>query len=939
MAAGAVLVVLAIVASGCAFVTRVNVPTPPSQGVSPSAAPAMSADGKYVAFVSASEGFSVSDDNALDDVFLKDRETGVIERVSRCGNVGVCGDDANGGSRAPAVSNTGRYVVFESDATNHLTGDTNGATDIFLRDRQTGTLQRVSVTDAEAQANGASTAPRISDDGRYVAFVSSASNLVTGDTNSADDVFVRDRTAGTTTRVSISTGGVQGNGFSTNPDVSADGRFVTFLSEATNLVGADTNFFPDVFVRDRQTNTTTRVSVSTAGVQGDGTTGDPTISDNGAVVAFTSGSGNLVAGDGNFDFDIFVRVLATNTTSRVSLSSGGAQGDGRSEASALSSDGRYVSFTSISANLVAGDTNAVADTFRRDRQTGTTVRTSVADDETQANDAVPNQPASAISGNGALIAFAGIATNLVAGDSNTVADVFVRDVPGATTVRASVNAEPHTAPSGILGPTPTPVVSSTGRYVAFASDADNLVANDTNAATDIFVRDLQAGTVQRVSVAGAASQVNSDSFSPAISADGRFVTFVSAAINLVAGDTNAVNDIFVRDRTLGTTIRASLTAGGLQSTAASFDPDISDNGRYVVFYSGATNLVVGDTNAADDVFLRDTVSATTTRQSVTSGSVQANGASQLPSISDNGAVVTFTSFATNLGTGTDANAAADTFFRDTTTGTTDRVSNITGSANAGNALSYNLGTDASGRYALFLSNASNLVAGDTNTTTDTFVRDRVTGVTERVSVATGGAQISDGAAGSISSNGRWVAFATTAGLAPQDTNATSDVYLRDRTGNRTTLASSDLFLGAGGVSSGLDAPSLSGNGRYVAFSTFATFVAGDSTGTCCVADAYVRHAPVPTVTGISPTTRARGTTGTVTITGTNFFADATVQLSGDFTVNSFTVVNETTITASVTVKPTAALGPVHTVLVGLNGAFPGLTGSLGQCANCLTVTT
>ena len=244
------------------------------------------------------------DTNGAPDVFVHDRRTGAIERVS----VDSAGGQANGGNFAPAISASGRYVAFESDASNLVAGDTNRSDDVFVHDRRTGATERVSVDGAGGQANDASFGPlAISANGRYVAFASIASNLVAGDTNNEADLFVRDRRTGSTERVSVDGAGGQANGGSFFPAISASGRYLAFYSFASNLVAGDTNETYDVFVRDRRTGATERVSVDGAGGQASGGSFFPAISASGHDVAFQSAASNLVAGDTNGTTDVFVR--------------------------------------------------------------------------------------------------------------------------------------------------------------------------------------------------------------------------------------------------------------------------------------------------------------------------------------------------------------------------------------------------------------------------------------------------------------------------------------------------------------------------------------------------------------------------------------------------------------------------------------------------------
>ncbi len=289
---------------------RVSVATGGAQATGTSFTGAISADGRFVAFYSDAINLVSGDTNAAFDVFVHDRQTGTTERVSvATGGVQAIGGD----SYAPSISADGRFVAFYSLATNLVSGDTNAAFDVFVHDRQTGTTERVSVATGGAEANNTSLYPVISADGRFVAFWSDATNLVSGDTNAAYDVFVHDRQTGTTERVSVATGGGQATGGSYSPSISADGRFVAFYSLATNLVGSDTNGKADVFVHDRQTGTTERVSVATNGAQATGgDSANPAISADGRFVAFESDATNLIGGDGNGFRDIFVRDRGTS---------------------------------------------------------------------------------------------------------------------------------------------------------------------------------------------------------------------------------------------------------------------------------------------------------------------------------------------------------------------------------------------------------------------------------------------------------------------------------------------------------------------------------------------------------------------------------------------------------------------------------------------------
>ena len=396
-------------------------------------------------------------------------------------------------------------------------------------------------------------------------------------------------------RVSVDSDGAEGDGHSVIPTISADGRYMSFEADATNLVAGDTNTSRDAFVHDRITGETTRVSVDSAGVEGNDTSADSTISANGRYVVFTSLATNLVASDTNGKQDIFVHDRTTGETTRVSVDSDGVAGNGQSQAPTLSPNGRYAAFASVANNLVAGDTNGTRDIFVHDQTTGETTRVSVDSAGDEGNSASTE---SVLSADGRYVAFEADATNLVAGDANAKSDIFVHDRDTGETTRVSVDS----AGAEATDTSNYPALSADGRYVAFTSLATDLVAADTNASRDIFVHDRTTGETTRVSVDSAGAEGNGVSNYPSISADGRYVAFYSASTDLVAGDTNAAGDVFVHDRNTGTTARVSVDDNGTEGDFGSWGRRISSDGRYVAIYSDATNLVAGDTNAKADVF-------------------------------------------------------------------------------------------------------------------------------------------------------------------------------------------------------------------------------------------------------------------------------------------------------------------------------------------------
>jgi Tol biopolymer transport system component len=422
------------------------------------------------------------------------------------------GDPAgrNGNSNLSMISADGRYVTFQSYASNLVQGDTNhycqtedginnaNCPDVFVYDRVTGQTSLVSVSSEGIPGDNVSTyAGSISADGRYLAFSSAASNLVSGDTNKTYDIFVYDREIGEMNRVSVSSAGTQANRQSYQPSISADGRFVAFVSPASNLVAGDTNEVDDIFLHDRLTGETIRVTVSSAGSQANSASSQPSLSADGRYMAFSSDADNLVDGDANQVEDIFVFDRETMQIVFVSVSSAGIQCDGDSRTPSISADGRFVAFASDATNLVRDDTNGTYDIFIHDRLTGETSRVSVASDGMQANSGNFGSHYPFLTADGRFVTFGSFASNLVAGDTNGFVDIFVHDRLSGETSRASVSSDGTQADQDSYSPSS---VSVDGRYVAFYSDASNLVPSGNDGVRNIYIHDRQTGQTERVSV-------------------------------------------------------------------------------------------------------------------------------------------------------------------------------------------------------------------------------------------------------------------------------------------------------------------------------------------------------------------------------------------------------------------------------------------------------
>ena len=393
----------------------------------------------------------------------------------------------DGVSYAPAVSADGRWVAFVSEASNLLGGDpttdTNGLADIFLVDTQTSTIRLVS--SAGAPADGNSFDVDISADGRYVVFQTFATNLVPGDANGPDgDIVLFDAQAGSLTLVSRrGLAGVQGDDESFAPTISADGTKVAFGSRATNLVGNDTNGKADIFVRDVVTGVTSRVSTDSSGRQANNTSFDATIAPGGGFVALSSLASNLVSGDTNGARDIFLKNLSTGKATRVSVTNGDRQATSSSGLEDISANGRWVVFNSSASNLVKGDDNNKGDVFVRDRIDGTTLRVS----RRGAIDGNGDSFGAAISDDGSFIVFVSRATNLEAGDdeNGVTLDLFEYRAATKTVVRVSSDATGGQTD----GASYEAVIAGDGSVVAFASLATDIVAGDLDGVDDVFTHE------------------------------------------------------------------------------------------------------------------------------------------------------------------------------------------------------------------------------------------------------------------------------------------------------------------------------------------------------------------------------------------------------------------------------------------------------------------
>ena len=874
--------------------------SPPFGGNGDSCLPVLSPDGRFVLFASTANNLLVASNGlplpalvpARFNVFLRDRtnQTTTLVSATLAGTSG-----GNGDSFPVALSTNGQFALIESSASDLVAGDTNNATDIFLRDLAAGTTWLVSVSTNGLPGNGVSRSAVMTPDGRYIAFVSEASNLVPGDTNRIARIFLRDLQAATTVLVSagpFSTNAAAvkpASGFD-SPELTPDGRYVAFSSTATNLVpgsvpGQRTG--GDIYVRDVVAGTNVWASsgmrANLKNVTGltNGVCYNLALSADGKFVAYQASllPVSPVSSSSNISFGIILRysletgltdlVHANGTTSilrmentrnldltpdgrllaftantngvaatttcvlvwdansgALTLASGDLGGavptNSLSSRPVLTPDGRRVAFLSNAGGLATNSVPGLWQLYLRDLPTATTVLVNAGTNGAACE--VTAATVARLSADGNSVAFEATDGSLVANDNNHSLDVFVRDVAAGTNelVSASHPVLTSTSPNGasILSAFSA---SADGRYIAFASEADNLVSGDTNGFRDIFVRDLATATNWLVSLAADGASANGLSYEPAISGDGRYVAFTSSATNLVTGDTNKATDIFVRDRQAGTTMLASVKyTVASPGNKASYSPALSADGRWLLFRSQATDLASGSFTGAENLFLRDLQTGTTwpltASGSGTTWPFTASGVG--PAMTPDGRFTAFVGGPPLVPSAAylyvwDALLAARVF-----TNATIGITNLAISSD-GNRLAYVLG--------------SNLRAAD-----------RATGADWLVSPLA----LNSRTQPRFSADGRWLTYARIAG-------GSNQVYLYDLQ-SQTEILVSHAINSAVGASGHSDAPEISPDGRFVAYRSLATNIVAGANGAARQIILYDRQTGANSLVSANPATGSAG---------------------------------------------------------------------------------
>ncbi|HXR45952.1 MAG TPA: hypothetical protein VN784_00800 [Candidatus Limnocylindrales bacterium] len=827
--------------------------------------PMVSADGRYVLFVSTANNLALMSNGApmaastlLNlNVFLRDRASNTTTLIS----VNLTGTGGGNGNSLPVgISTNGQFVLFESDADNLVANDTNNARDIFVRDLVNGATTLVSVNTNGWSGSGESRDPAMTPDGRYVTFASAANDLVSGDANGIPDIFVRDLQSNTTMLVSVgatSTSSISPTGSSETPEITPDGRYVAFYSTATNLVPGVTTT-GEIYVRDLTAGNTIWASANARSIFQSMTGGTNevscnfSISTNGQFVAFEACT-NLPSGV--TPRGIILRYHVQGNFTDVICSNAPVPAESFEEIHNLdmTPDGRFVAFVATVGN------NSLTNTavYLWDAQTGS--NTLVSPDQNTGGPASGVCDSPVVSTNGQYVAFLSDGTNLVPGPLNGPYHVYLRNVQAGATILLDVDT--NGTGFGVISVT-VPSLSDDGCVIAFESGDDNIVPNDGNPDSDVFVRELAAGTAELVSVhdpslpsvtpSGGISGVTSYS----LSAHGRYIAYFSNAGNVVPNGTNGYRDVFVRDLMTGTDVLVSVNTNGVVGDSISTDPAISGNGRYVAFTSSANDLVANVTyNAqynAQNVFVRDLQTGTTTLVSISTDGVDAgNGDSFSPSISADGRYVLFYSKASNLASGSFSPVAQNLFLRDLQAGTTYALT----SGNLGKVVAASMTPDGqnvdfigvipgasfpelyvwnsqSGALVYtnnnsFFQNASTISVGPNGqeiaaaSSSQLFAINVVSNTTW--TIQSSGAILSPFAGLQFSGDGRFLTYAMSVNVF-----SNANVYLYDFLAGTNFLVSQNpnTLQPANGAS---DSPAISADGRFIAYRSAATDLVPGST--------------------------------------------------------------------------------------------------------------
>lgn len=836
-----------------------------------------SADGRYVLFQSEAPDLvaGVTDTNADVDVFVFDRVDATTTLVSRA--AGSASVTPNRDSYVGAISADGQWVIYRTKATDVMTGvtDSNNIDDVFLFELSSGTTTLVSraLGSATVTADNFSYPSAISADGRFVLFTSTASNVVPGvtDANATYDLFVFDRLSGSSSLVTRSSNSAQqtANSFSFTGTMSPDGRWIVFSSYATDVISglSDNNNNTDIYLLDRSNGALMLVSrlqgLST--VTANGTSQQRALSSDGRFVLYATNSTNIIPGqsDSNGQDDVFLFDRVSGTSQLVSRASTapGATGNSISAPIGLSANGDWVLFDSAANNLIntVTDANSAYDVFLFNRVSQQTTLIS-RDTSNPSNAANGHSRAKAISADGQSIVLTTMGTNLVAGvvDANGAEDAVLFDRSNSTAVLLSRSYGSATTTANAASSAAT--ISANGNAVTLDSDATDLIGNltDANDGTDVFIFDRSnaSNTLASRAFADIRMTGNRESSTKVMSRDGRWVVYTSLSTNVIEGmvDHNGVDDVFLFDRATGTQTLVSRAMGSSTTTpnGASVGTSISDDGRWITYFSGATDILDGlvDSNFYEDAFLFDRETQTTSlmSHSATSAAQTAESSSIPRAISADGRWVVLESRASNLdATANDSNQREDVYLYDRDTQSSTLVSrSFFGTNQAPIQASIPVTITPDGRWILFESNDSGLTgATDNNAALDAFLFDRVTATTTLLSSASGMATVAaddDSYPVAISPDGRWVlldSLATNLVDGVTDLNWAYDVFLLDRQNATMTLVSRSNAGSTDTPNQNSEGAGISADGRWVLFDSTASNIVPEGSDTNSARDVYL----------------------------------------------------------------------------------------------------
>ena len=797
----------------------------------------ISQDGRHVAFASSADGLSSEDDNDFYNVFVKDRTTGAVTLVSRAS--GAAGAPADQACFDATISDDGNRVAFTCDGSLDP-ADTNSTTDVYVRDLAAQTTILVSRASAlGAAGNGSSDSPALSQDGTYVAFSSTASNLDAADADHGGDVFRRRIGAGDAT-VLISRGATAANKPSADPTISDDGDRVAFVTEATNLdPGNDPNAIADAYVRSVAAGTVKVVSAINGSLQAAGGVGDAAISGDGAFVAFTSSSASI--GDGDIDSirDAHRRTLATQSTVLVSQSSLSVKANAAVMGVSIDDSGDVIGFRTRATSLPDADPQGGGEGYVR-HVTDAKLELVTRDDGDNGAPSTQDAGVAAISGDGSKVLFSQEGGGLTADSDPSYGDTFVRDLtatPRRTTLvaRPAGNA-PFVNAGGESELSGNQAISADGRYAVFVTQAPGLGA--VGGITQAVVRDLQTGAVTVASRADGSAGAPSAGWvqDAVISADGHHVAFTVNGSLAVADASQQA--IYERNLVTGATILVSRADGaaGAQAVGRSDAPAISADGNRVAFESTANNLGDGDVDSGEDVHVRDLATGATLLVNRAVGGGKSSGYAAAPAISADGAKVAFVTTGDDLGDG-DTDTVPDVHLRDLSAGTNTLVS-ATPKGAKGNASSGQPSISADGNRVAFASSASNLVPAGAPLS-GIYVRDLSGGtmiLADRADGASGAPSTGYDQYAAISPDGDAVAFVSRA-LSGGGSDV-AQAYVRSLSRNTTTLISrGDGAAGAPATSDSFGV-ALSAGGRCALSNTSAALLGGVTSTD--IAHVYVR---------------------------------------------------------------------------------------------------